>query len=231
MDNLENTIQLIDGQDIEQSLVKLAEAYPGTVAFSTSLSLEDQVITHYILSNQIPIFIFTLDTCRLFKETYELIHRTNQKYNTHIQTFFPDYQKVETMVNTKGMYSFYDSVENRKECCFIRKVAPLNRALEGVKCWITGIRAEQSANRADLEILEWDAQRQLLKYQPLLHWSLKEVEDFIAQHNIPINSLHKKSFPSIGCEPCTRAVQEGEDIRAGRWWWENSKKECGLHTH
>ncbi|MEM9982022.1 MAG: phosphoadenylyl-sulfate reductase, partial [Bacteroidota bacterium] len=157
--------------------------------------------------------------------------RTNQKYNTNIQTFFPDYQQVEKMVNTKGMYSFYDSVENRKECCFIRKVVPLNRALEGVKCWITGIRAEQSANRADLETLACDAQRQLLKYQPLLHWSLKEVEDFIAQYHIPINGLHKKGFPSIGCEPCTRAIQEGEDIRAGRWWWENSKKECGLHTH
>jgi phosphoadenosine phosphosulfate reductase len=139
---------------------------------------------------------------------------------------------VENLVSSKGPNSFYESVENRKECCYIRKVEPLGRALKGKQCWITGIRSEQSANRHDMPMVEWDDQHQIIKVHPLLHWTLDEVKDFIRAHNISYNPLHDKGFVSIGCAPCTRAIRPGEDFRAGRWWWEdNTKKECGLHVH
>jgi phosphoadenosine phosphosulfate reductase len=146
--------------------------------------------------------------------------------------YFPKNESVEKLVNEKGPFSFFESVENRKECCYIRKVEPLERALKGMECWITGIRAEQSDNRKEMERLEWDESHQLFKFHPLLNWSTQEVKDFIKKHNVPYNPLHDKGFVSIGCAPCTRAVKEGENFRAGRWWWEdNSKKECGLHIH
>ncbi len=220
-----------ESNDIEVILKTVAEKYGNKAAFSTSLSWEDQVITHYIFSNDLPIRVFTLDTGRLFPETYSVLNRTRERYKKEIEVFFPDFKNVQELVTKKGPNSFYESLENRKECCFIRKVEPLNRALEGVECWITGLRAEHSENRKDLAIVEQDVQRGIVKVNPILNWSLDEVKQIINKFNIPYNSLHDKGFVSIGCQPCTRAVKEGEDFRAGRWWWEDtSKKECGLHA-
>ncbi len=217
---------------IETILIRIASDYPNQVVFTTSFGLEDQVITHIIFSNNIPIDVVTLETGRLFKETYKTYNKTLEKYNKTIQAYYPNTQEVEQMVSQKGPYSFYTSVENRKECCTIRKVKPLNRALEGKQIWITGIRAEQSPNRQDLHMFEFDDERQLIKCNPLINWTFTQVQEYIKKNQIPYNSLHDKGFVSIGCEPCTRAIQPGEDFRAGRWWWEdNSKKECGLHTH
>ena len=221
----------IEGKSETESLAVLAELFPGKVVFSTSLGYEDQVITDFILKNNLNITIFTLDTGRLFSETYMTLQKTNNRYDTKIKVYYPQTQSVEEMVSTKGPLSFYDSVENRKECCFIRKVEPLNRALKGAKIWVTGIRAEQSGNRHDMPQLEWDEAHQLVKFHPILNWSFEEVKTYVKSNGLPYNPLHDKGFVSIGCAPCTRAIQEGEDFRAGRWWWEDeSKKECGLHA-
>lgn len=217
---------------IAEILQQAADTFPGQIVFTTSFGLEDQVITDIVFSNTIPIQVITLDTGRLFKETYKVYNKTLEKYNKPINAFFPDTEKVEKMVSEKGPYSFYNSVENRKECCYIRKVIPLNRALANQKIWVTGIRAEQSENRQNLHMFEYDSDRDMIKCNPLVNWTFKDVQDYIQKNNIPYNILHDKGFVSIGCEPCTRAIQPGEDFRAGRWWWEdNSKKECGLHTH
>ncbi|WP_259069661.1 phosphoadenylyl-sulfate reductase [Mucilaginibacter sp. X4EP1] len=213
-----------------EALTLLADIFPDEVVFSTSFGWEDQVITHMIFTNNLPIKIFTLETGRLFPETYYVWNRTMEIYGKPIHAYYPQHELLEQMVNSKGPSSFYESVENRKECCGIRKIEPLKRALAGNKCWITGIRAEQSANRQHMENVEWDEQNQLVKYHPIYNWTLDEVKEYIKKYNIPYNTLHDKGFPSIGCAPCTRAVQPGEDFRAGRWWWEDqSKKECGLH--
>jgi phosphoadenosine phosphosulfate reductase len=201
------------------------------MAFSTSFSLEDQIITHLLVELNLPVRVFTLDTGRLFSETYSVMERTRQRYNLSVEVYSPQHEPLQELLAQKGWFSFYESVENRKECCAIRKVEPLNRALKGVSCWVTGIRAAHSENREDMTIVETDHQRGLLKLNPLLHWSTDEVMDYIRTEQIPYNVLHDKGFISIGCQPCTRAIAEGEDFRAGRWWWEdNSKKECGLHT-
>jgi phosphoadenosine phosphosulfate reductase len=216
---------------VVEVLQKIATEYGNRAAFSTSLSWEDQVITHHIFSNDLPIRVFTLDTGRLFPETYGVFNRTLDRYKKKIEVFSPKHEGVEKMVTEKGPLSFYVSLENRKECCFIRKVEPLNRALDNVDCWITGLRAEHSENRKDMSMTEIDAQRNIVKVHPIFNWSLEQVKNEIKEFNIPYNSLHDKGFVSIGCQPCTRAVKEGEDFRAGRWWWENSdKKECGLHS-
>ena len=212
-----------------ERLAHICSVFPEGVVFSSSLGQEDQVITHLIARQQLPVNIFTLDTGRLFQETYDLLDRTSARYKVGIRVFFPDASRVEAMVAEKGVNSFYESVENRKECCFIRKVEPLNRALKGAKVWVTGLRAEQSENRHNLPFAEWDEAHQLIKVNPLLDWTLDQMLAFIDEQNIPYNALHDKGFPSIGCAPCTRAVEPGEDIRAGRWWWEASQKECGLH--
>ena len=213
-----------------ESLTKLAELFPGEVIFSTSFGWEDQVISHMIFANNLPIKVFTLETGRLFRETYSVWAATMNRYQKPIHAYYPNNELLEEMVSKKGPNSFYESVENRKECCGIRKIEPLKRALKGNKIWTTGIRAEQSVNRHDMHDLEWDEQNQLVKFHPIFNWTLDEVKAYIKQYNIPYNSLHDKGFPSIGCMPCTRAVAEGEDFRAGRWWWEDqSKKECGLH--
>lgn len=210
----------------------LAGNFPGQVTFSSSFSFEDQAITHAIAANQLPISIFTLDTGRLFAETYSVWSATNEQYNTRIKAYYPDNVLLEEFVAAKGPNSFYESVDNRKTCCHIRKVEPLKRALAGNAVWITGLRAEHSPARHDLEQLEWDESNQIIKYHPLLHWTTDEVRQYINDHHIPYNSLHDKGFISIGCAPCTRAIRPGEDFRAGRWWWEDSsKKECGLHVH
>ena len=226
----EHIRKLTTGSGPVEALYILSETYPGKVIFSTSFGWEDQVITQMIFANRIPIKVFTLETGRLFPETYYVWNRTMEMYGQPIHAYYPRNELLEQMVNTKGPNSFYESVENRKECCGIRKVKPLKRALAGNKCWITGIRAEQSVNRQFMDHVEWDEQNQLIKYHPLYNWTLDEVKDYIKKNNIPYNTLHDKGFPSIGCAPCTRAVQPGEDFRAGRWWWEDqSKKECGLH--
>ena len=200
------------------------------MVFSTSFGQEDQAITHAIATERLNIEIFTLDTGRQFQESYELIDLTTKKYGITLKTYFPNTQKTEELVAQKGFNSFYQSVENRKECCFIRKIEPLNRALEGAHIWITGLRAEQSDNRSSMPMLEWDEAKKILKFNPLIDWTYSELETYLNTHKIPQNPLHKKGFVSIGCAPCTRAIAEGEHPRAGRWWWENSQKECGLHA-
>ena len=215
--------------DAAERLKFICQSFPEGVVFSTSLGQEDQVITFLLSKQKLPVKIFTLDTGRLFQESYDLLDKTIARYKVPVSIYFPDAAKVEAMVNEKGPNSFYESVENRKQCCFIRKVEPLNRALKGARVWITGLRAEQSDNRHGLPFAEWDEGHQLIKVNPLLDWTFDQMLDFIRLENIPYNSLHDKGFPSIGCAPCTRAIEPGEDIRAGRWWWEASKKECGLH--
>ncbi len=222
----------IAGLSIVETLQFFANQYPGEVTFSSSFSFEDQVIAHNILANELPVTIFTLDTGRIFAETYSVWSSTNQRYNTNIVGYYPNARAIQEFVTEKGPNSFYESVDNRKGCCFIRKVEPLKRALAGNKVWVTGLRAEHSPDRHDLETIEWDESNGVIKYHPILNWSTTEVREFINLHNIPYNVLHDRGFVSIGCQPCTRAVKPGEDFRAGRWWWEDSsKKECGLHVH
>jgi phosphoadenosine phosphosulfate reductase len=215
--------------DSPELLLQQATERSSSVVFSTSFGKEDQVITYLIKNGNLPISIFTLDTGRLFPETYEVYNRTINKYQLPIQAFAPNHSEVEELLRKKGPLSFYESVENRKECCAIRKLDPLKRALESAEIWVTGLRKEQSPNRQEMEQVEWDSVNNILKIHPLFQWTGEQVNQFIADHRIPINALHDHGFPSIGCQPCTRAVNKGEDERAGRWWWEDSKKECGLH--
>jgi phosphoadenosine phosphosulfate reductase len=222
-------IQTIQDSSLPKAIELVAGLFPGKIAFSSSLGQEDQVITDAICKNNTGVKIFTLDTGRLFNETYELIEKTNARYKIKLKIYFPEAADIEAFTAIKGINSFYESVENRKECCHIRKVKPLNRALQGAKVWITGLRAEQSDNRKDIPMLEWDEQRQLYKFNPLINWSYDEMIAYINKHHVPYNTLHDKGFISIGCAPCSRAIEPGEDARAGRWWWESSQKECGLH--
>ena len=231
--------QLLNLSDLESQLASLsaeeglklvADLFPGKVVFSTSLGQEDQVITQLIASQKLSIQIFSLDTGRLFPETLELLSRTESKYKTRIKVYYPETASVEKLVEDIGINGFYESVENRKSCCFVRKVAPLKRALAGNAVWVTGLRAEQSANRSEMKRIEWDEANQIIKYNPLLDWTFDQMISYIEEQKIPYNPLHNQGFISIGCAPCTRAILPGEDARAGRWWWEDSKKECGLHS-
>jgi len=225
-------LTMVQDKDPAEGLQLLVREYPGKIVFTTSFGVEDQVITDMIFTNKLPVEVITLDTGRLFRETYRVFSKTIEKYGRNIKTYFPDTSSVEKLLSEKGPYSFYDSVENRKECCHIRKVEPLNRALKGMKCWVTGIRASQSAGRDELQMIKIDKSRHIYKYNPLLNWELSDVEQYIKEHNVPYNILHDRGYVSIGCEPCTRAVKAGEDFRAGRWWWESgSAKECGLHEN
>ena len=220
----------LSGKSIEECLEKLVSLFPDKIVFTTSFGIEDQVITHKIFSSNLPVKVVTLDTGRLFPETYEVFSHTIIKYNKKINVYSPDYLSVEKMTTEKGPFSFYESKENRKECCRLRKVVPLNRALEGMECWISGIRADQSDDRSQMNWLEYDEDKKLFKFYPLFDWSFEDVKNFIKENNVPYNVLHDKGYVSIGCEPCTRAVKQGEDFRAGRWWWENDgPKECGCH--
>ena len=219
------------GLPIKDALAFLERQFPGQVTFSTSFSFEDQLITHDIAANLIPISIFTLDTGRLFAETYSVWSSTKEKYNTTIKAYYPNHAALEQFVQEKGPNAFYESVDNRKSCCHIRKVEPLKRALAGNVVWVTGLRAEHSPDRQNLQQVEWDESNQLFKFHPLLYWTTEEVREYIQANQIPYNPLHDKGFVSIGCAPCTRAIRPGEDFRAGRWWWEDAtKKECGLHV-
>ena len=216
---------------LEDRLSLLVSSYSkDVIAFSSSFGQEDQAITHAIATQKLPIKIFTLDTGRQFQESYELMDLTKKKYQLDLITYFPNHINTENLVREKGFNSFYTSVENRKECCFIRKMEPLARALEGVNIWITGLRAEQSENRANMPIVEWDEARKLIKVNPIIDWTAEKLNNYLTEHKIPQNPLHKKGFISIGCAPCTRAIGPDEHPRAGRWWWENSQKECGLHA-
>lgn len=229
--NLKELKNLLHNKPVNESLALLAQHYGEKIIFTTSFGIEDQVLTHIICENDIPIEIATLDTGRLFPETYDLFSRTMMKYRRNIKVYFPDYLSVEKMVTEKGPFSFYDSKENRIECCKVRKVEPLKRALRGKTCWISGIRADQSDNRLSMDSLEWDDEKRMVKYHPLFAWTLQDVESFLKENEVPFSSLHNKGYLSIGCQPCTRAVKKGQDFRAGRWWWEkDGQKECGCHV-
>ena len=199
--------------------------------FASSLAAEDMVLTDLILKADLPIAIFSLETGRLHAETLAMIDRVKETYDYDIALFRPDPLAVERYVTQNGLNAFYESVEMRKECCRIRKVEPLGRALAGKRAWITGQRRAQSATRAELAVQEDDLSHAMQKFNPLTDWSEENVWEYLRSNNVPYNALHDRGFPSIGCEPCTRAVQPGEDVRAGRWWWENPEsKECGLHV-
>jgi len=228
--NLHNLSRKLDQLNPEAGLALLSDLFPGKVVFSSSLGQEDQVITHLIASNKLPIQIFSLDTGRLFPETLDLLDITESHYGIKIKVYYPERESVENLVNEIGINGFYHSVDNRKSCCTVRKVEPLKRALLNNSVWVTGLRAEQSPNRSEMQKIEWDETNQIFKYNPILDWSFDSMIAYIKDNKIPYNPLHEKGFISIGCAPCTRAIQPGEDIRAGRWWWEASKKECGLHA-
>jgi len=220
-----------EGLDAIDVIRYVERKFGADAVFSTSFGIEDQVLTHLMAEAGSRAAIFTLETGRLFPETYYVWNRTLERYSMPIQAYYPDTAAVQKMVTEKGPTSFYESVDNRKECCRIRKIEPLRRAVRGYKVWITGIRAEQSANREDMQPVEWDETNRIVKIHPIFRWSLPEVERFLKDNNVPYNPLHDRGFPSIGCQPCTRAVRPGEDVRAGRWWWEDKgKKECGLHA-
>ena len=216
-----------------QEIIKLAwDEFGSRVNFASSLGEEDQVITDIISKIAPKIEIFTLDTGRLFPETYDLIAKTQKRYPMLFKIYYPDTKAVEEMVKAKGINFFYESVENRKLCCGIRKVEPLRRALTNVDAWMTGLRREQAVTRTNLEIFEWDEVNQKIKINPLINWTLDQVRQYIKENKVDVNPLHAKGFVSIGCSPCTRAIKPGEDIRAGRWWWEQpDQKECGLHNN
>ena len=229
-DQIEALNQKYSQATAEELLSGFLAEFKGKIAFSSSLGIEDQVLTHMVCDIDKTTKIFTLDTGRLFPETYDLIHRTNQKYGIKMSVYFPEAGQVEEMVNTKGINLFFESVEYRKLCCNIRKIQPLKRAFEGLEVWICGLRSEQSVTRQNMQKIEWDEANEIIKLNPLIDWTEEETKAYIKTNGIPYNPLHDKGYPSIGCQPCTRAIFAGEDIRAGRWWWENpDTKECGLH--
>jgi phosphoadenosine phosphosulfate reductase len=212
-------------------ITAIAKAVPGRVAFSTSLGIEDQAVLHAIAESGAGIDVFTLDTGRHFPETLETLEASELRYGLKIRVVFPEAQAVEALVARDGIMGFRTAIENRIACCDVRKVQPLNRALKGSAGWMTGLRRDQSAERAEVPFAAWDAGLNLVKLNPIADWSLEQLESYVKDNSIPINALHAKGFPSIGCQPCTRAIRPGEDVRAGRWWWENEDgKECGLHN-
>jgi phosphoadenosine phosphosulfate reductase len=216
---------------LEDRIVIACGFVPGPVAFSTSLGLEDQVLLHGIAQSGAAVDVFTLDTGRHFPETLETLERSERRYGIRIRLVAPVADELEQLVARDGVFGFRLSVEGRKACCDVRKVRPLRRALEGAAAWLTGLRRGQSATRARVPLAEWDAGVGLIKLNLIADWTLERVKAYLTEHEIPINPLHTRGFPSIGCQPCTRAIRPGEDSRAGRWWWENDDgKECGLHN-
>ena len=222
--------ELVQDLNISESIAALNKRFNGRLALSTAFGQEGQVLTDIIFKNDHPVKVFTIDTGRMFQETYEVYSRTTARYNKPIKVYFPDRDDVENLIQEKGPNSFYESIENRKECCFIRKLKPLRRALFGVDVWISGLRNGQSDFRKSLSRFEWDDRFKVIKYHPMINWTDQDVKDYLDDHNVPYNRLHDQGYPSIGCAPCTRPVAPGESARAGRWWWETSKKECGLHS-
>ena len=231
-EKIQNLLEKFKGKSSEEIIQLSFAEFGSRVNFATSLGEEDQVITDMIAKAAPQIEIFTLDTGRLFPETYELIAKTQKRYPLNFKIYYPDTKAVEAMVQAKGINLFYESVENRKLCCGVRKVEPLRRALANVDAWMTGLRREQAVTRSNLETVEWDEANQKIKINPLADWTLQQVHEYIKKNKVDINPLHAQGFISIGCSPCTRAVNPGEDIRAGRWWWEQpAQKECGLHNN
>lgn len=215
----------------QEVLEYFLKEYKGKIALSSSFGAEDQALTHMMLSIDKEATIFTLDTGRLPYETYSVMDYTNLKYDVKVDVYFPNAQEVEALYKKQGINGFYESIDNRKACCYVRKIEPLKRALKGLDVWVTGLRASQSVTREAMKLVEYDEDNQVIKLNPLLKWSEEDVWEFIKANNVPYNKLHDQGYPSIGCAPCTRAVKEGEDIRSGRWWWENPEhKECGLHA-
>lgn len=214
-------------QEILEYFIKNSDE---NIALSSSFGAEDQVITDMMLNIDKSANIFTLDTGRLPYETYDVMDSTNLKYNIKVNVFFPNDNDVQALYQNQGINGFYESIDNRKACCFARKIAPLKRALKGLDIWVTGLRASQSVTRVDMDAFEWDEGNQVIKFNPLIAWTAEDVWEYIKKNYVPYNKLHDKGYPSIGCAPCTRAVKDGEDVRSGRWWWENPEhKECGLH--
>jgi len=217
---------------IENVLEYFLEKYKNDVLFSSSFSAEDQVLTDLIYGIDKNIHIFTLDTGRLYPETYDVMDATNLKYNMKLDVYFPKAKNVQELYKIQGINGHYESKEKRENCCYIRKVEPLKRALKNKKIWITGLRKKQGVSRTKISLVEYDKNFKIIKVNPLIDWSKDDVWSYIKKKNIPYNALHDRGFPSIGCAPCTRAVKDGEDIRSGRWWWENPEhKECGLHKN
>jgi len=223
---------IYEGKSAQEVLQWALDSYGTKAGLASSFGMEDMILIDMISRLNGDLTVFTLDTGRLHEETYEIMERARNKYGIKLKIYFPDQTDTESLVREKGLFSFRDSVDNRKECCLIRKVKPLNRALSELSAWITGLRRDQNVTRTDVPKVSEDKDRPpLIKINPLADWSFEQVTDYIKTNKVPINALHSQNFPSIGCAPCTRSVAEGEDIRAGRWWWENPEhKECGLHS-
>ena len=229
-DKLQGLEEKFNGKDPEDIIGYFIDLFDDKLVLASSLGIEDQVLTHMALSINPKTRVFVLDTGRLNQETYDVMDKTMSTYNMRYEVYFPDSVAVEKMVRQNGPNLFYDSIENRKMCCNIRKVEPLKRVLDTAYAWITGIRRDQSVTRKDAKEIEWDDAFDILKVNPLVQWSEKQVWDYVKKYKIPYNVLHDNGYPSIGCAPCTRGVEPGQDLRSGRWWWENpEQKECGLH--
>ncbi len=228
--NFTRKLEEVKNLSAEESLIWGIENYRDGIVFSSSLGLEDQIITDIMHKNKLNIQIITLDTGRLFQETYELLEETERKYGIKIKVLFPDHKEVEEYVGTYGINGFYSSIENRKKCCYARKISPLKKELQNKSMWICGLRKQQSVTRENMEKIEWDHNFELLKLSPLLEWDDDDIWKYIEANNVPYNRLHKQGYPSIGCACCTRSVRERSHVRDGRWWWESPEhKECGLH--
>ena len=232
-------LALAAATDLTARIRLIRDAIPGRIAFSTSLGLEDQAVLHAIAEAKADIDVFTLDTGRHFQETLDTIAASEDRYSLPIRLVAPEADEAQSLTSRDGVLGFRSSIEARKACCEVRKVRPLMKALAGATGWMTGLRREQAASRKAAPFAEFDAGQGIVKLNPIADWSLAQLETYIAQHDIPVNALHAKGFPSIGCAPCTRAIRPGEDIRAGRWWWEaenaafaalGDQKECGLHN-
>ena len=229
-EKLEKLLSRTDGLETIELLGIVLEQYGDRVAFASSCGAEDQVITHMMRQLSGDCQVFTLDTGRLPQETYDLIEKTRKEYGIQIEMISPDSTLLDEITTNHGPNLFYDSVDFRKLCCNVRKVEPLKRKLSQLDAWICGLRREQSVTRGDLDVIEWDEANGLIKINPLANWTTEQIWEYIHKYNVPYNKLHDEGFPSIGCAPCTRAIRDGEDIRAGRWWWELPEhKECGLH--
>ncbi len=223
--------RLAASSDVGERLRIVAEMVSGRIAFSTSLGIEDQAVLNAIADSGVDVDVFTLDTGRHFPETLQTLEDSELHFRRRIRVVMPDREETEELVQRDGVFGFRTSIEARKACCEIRKVRPLNRALKGAAVWITGLRRSQSSGRMDIPFASFEDGSGLIKVNPIADWSLEQLEAYVAENKVPVNALHAQGFPSIGCQPCTRAIKPGEDIRAGRWWWENEDgKECGLHN-
>ncbi len=223
------TVSALEDLTPEMGLKWLDEKYGSKVKLSSALGQEAQLLSYWISTHQLATEIFTIDTGRLFQETHDLIAQTNAFLKRNIKVYYPKSSSIHALVSHKGPNSFYNSVDDRLECCQIRKIEPLKKALSDAHVWVTGIRSDQTRARQKMKLVEWNDTHQVIKYNPLLHWEEKRVNELIEKYGIPTNPLLQKGYRSIGCLPCTRAVADHEDSRAGRWWWETSHKECGLH--